>query len=176
MIELKMRRSKEGCISGQSRSVTIEEAVRILVICEIGFGGRVTHLSRTSVETSTHVIGCLDVTTFTGSEQDMALLVKASGISLQFRPPKQGVHLQIDPKVMQDISKITKRNPLITEQYNQIQSSIVLAKCILISMIGEYHSIKKLMEIKLEDLLTAMLMICKDGSNTKEVIDLATGD
>lgn len=54
----------------------VQDAFRQLAVSEFGFGGIVETLSETTIVVFTRVMGCVDRTTFSGSEGDMASLFR----------------------------------------------------------------------------------------------------
>jgi hypothetical protein len=64
---------------GDSYEQKMPEALRSLVVYEMGYGGMVTDLSFTRVVIDTHIMSCHDRTIFEGAEDEMAWLVKVAG-------------------------------------------------------------------------------------------------
>lgn len=62
------------------RDCTPGEALKSLVVYELGFGGAVVTIERDCVVVSTRVLNCTDLVTFSGPEDEMQLLVKAAVI------------------------------------------------------------------------------------------------
>ena len=54
---------------------TPEDALELMLRYELGYGGRVLDITERSVVTQTRVLSKIDTTTFTGSPEDMALLL-----------------------------------------------------------------------------------------------------
>ena len=66
---------KEILLSNPRRPV--EEAVKQLLLSELGFGGILTKSSDTMIEVETWVMNCLDRTVFEGPKDEMEILIAA---------------------------------------------------------------------------------------------------
>ncbi len=60
------------------RQVSVSRALTRLVKYELGFGGKVTSISKNQITVETQVLNCHDTTTFAGSEEEMKPLYEAA--------------------------------------------------------------------------------------------------
>ena len=61
-----------------SRDSGLFDAMVSLLKYELGFGGKIVEITKERVKIVTHVLSCVDTTTFSGSEEDMLPLVQAT--------------------------------------------------------------------------------------------------
>lgn len=114
MIKMISKRDNGGHISSIESERSVATALLILVNDEIGFSGRLTQVEPTAVTVTTHVFGAVDVTEFTGTEEEMKPLYQAAVIDTIMQDEKSKIHGQGPSKSeIGLLMKITKGNPLL---------------------------------------------------------------
>lgn len=66
-----------------AHDVGLVEAMEFLLKHELGFGGRIVEVSKVLIRTETHVLSCVDSTSFSGPESEMVKLLWAAGVYVQ---------------------------------------------------------------------------------------------
>jgi hypothetical protein len=77
------RNNGAGEILMSSRYADVDEAVVSLLKYEMGYGGKISHLSDTSLTVKTQVLACKDRTVYTGEKEEMAYLLAALKLWLE---------------------------------------------------------------------------------------------
>lgn len=69
-------------IASYSEDIPPLQLIRNFIRCELAFGGVVTDITPTSVEVKTRVLSSEDVTTYSGTEEEIAPFVEIAKLSL----------------------------------------------------------------------------------------------
>ena len=118
------------------RDQTVADSVVSLVKYELGFGGHPTEVTDTMVTTRTNVFGRYDVTTFTGTKEEMRPLVLACFFWATLNKDKKRMidfRMDLWEKVMGDQAGV----PLLICNFEPIVSGQAIAKQICLFLIGQ---------------------------------------
>lgn len=91
------------------------EALRYIVGSEFGFSGMLTELKETKVTVETMVMGCRDLSVFTGTKEAMALVYKASCIYAKIVSEALKKGSFFSTYEVQLIQKLTSGNPFLID-------------------------------------------------------------
>lgn len=108
MSNITMKCERDGC-STLGRTLTMEKAMEMLVVYELGYGGQIQEIQDDLVKVRTRVFGAIDNTTFIGSNKDMELLVKTALLSVEVGKVKT-----TDAEISKVVDK-TDGNPFLIE-------------------------------------------------------------
>lgn len=146
------------------------------LIYEIGYGGRVTVLTATKVVVVTNIMGCVDTTTYEGSEQDMALIVEAAGLSLLTHPMADGAPYAYREAAMDRVMSVTKGLPILIKMGADMVLGGLSVRALMVTMLGAYEQIPTLMAMPTKTLMSVLELVRIDGCNLEESIELALSE
>lgn len=155
-----------------ARDVTPQAALVSFVVYELGYGGHVTEITQTRIVVVTEIMGCMDYTTFTGSEEEMALLFKAGVLSLQIDPleiPGLKEH------VINDLMKKTKGIPLLINMGHGMIVGSTSIRCILAAMSGieDEERLKRFLSLTRADMLAVLCLQHEEQMSIDNALELA---
>lgn len=167
-------RGDEPPFSPDTYDTTISDALERFLLFEIGYGGRITGLSNTSVTVTTFVMSCKDTMILSGTEDEMRLLVEAACHSMMVDPIGDETPEEYKDKVMSLAVKVTNGNPLMLKLGGGLILGGFSLKAILISMIGvaSQEYVQELMKYQNKDLFVCMELVRIDGVPIEEALDL----
>lgn len=117
---------------GTIENAPLENALETLLKFELGFGGKVTAASKTSLEVTTPVLAKIDRTVFLGTEEEMDPLLQVIGT--YFGVQKQ-VGDQVTDTIGSHLVKITKGNPFLITNLFPIERGTSLTKMALVCLL-----------------------------------------
>lgn len=167
MINIIAKRTKAGEIcSPLNYELTVGQAMQLLLQYELGFGGFIRKFEPAFISVRTKVLGCIDDTEFSGSENDMKYLYSAVGYYYMLRNKFE------DNDIDRFISA-TKGNPLLITAFGrtpEILAGRQYHKIAAITAITEnIEIIKKCIKIKNDDLY-ALIDIAVNEKNIDKAI------
>jgi hypothetical protein len=83
MIARKIERNKDGTVHRDAFKESTMRALKVLIGCELKFGGNITDASETMLKVETKCFGCHDTSIFEGSVEEMRPLIDAARFYLQ---------------------------------------------------------------------------------------------
>ena len=163
------------------------KALQTIAYCDFSFGGRVTDVSSDgttiAVTTETRCLGATDVTTYSGSVEDMQLILRLSGYVMSVYASEEGVDLLIKNAVNAISSNEKLQRPLYLEMASGLLMGERLTRLALITTLTEAcygqddaalkHAIETSNGIKFDDLISAYGLSVEDGIDFLEAITLA---
>ena len=154
--------------------VSVKSALESLVVYEIGYGGQITDITKTKVAVRTLVMDCVDTAEFTGTEEEMKLLVEAAALSLGTSPMAASVPEAYRQAALDEVMKVTKGIPL----YMKLGGGMLLGgftlKSLLIIMIGPESEEQTVFLTKQsnDELFTMMTMVRLEGYTLADVFEI----
>lgn len=170
-IKIKSQRDNGGQCSAIIRDESVAEAFELLVVYELGYGGRVVDLTEERIVVETHIMGCIDLTTFSGPKEEMALLVKAAVVASQLDPIKmEGV----SDRLIEEILEITKGIPLLLKLGSGRFVGTARVKLAMAAManISNEQQAKAFASLAMKDQLAVVQMVY-EGMDLDETLALA---
>lgn len=166
MITFSDERTKpEGGVYPSSRVITMAKALDILINCELAFGGKIVVIEPTRVQTRTVVMGCVDISTFEGSVEEMQYLVKVASNTQFIRDLRNDPERGKDDGTYRDIRRLE----------SAIGSGTNTAKLGVIATLGvtcETQAGKLATTGLLKDLVAAVSLIAEGQATPEEALAL----
>lgn len=175
MITVFQERSKGGGDNYNSiHDWTLSKAMNVFISCELGFGGVLMEVTPTRVVVETKVMGCLDKTTFEGTEEAMALVYKTAHISNHVRHLSLSTeHINHLAKEMMDFSKGSPR--IIAMAAGMFLGAGVVKGTIIALLAGDDQEALPLLAPFNKDMLLTMLELhIENNVSCRELIELAS--
>jgi hypothetical protein len=154
---------------------SIQKALENLLIYELGYGGIVTDITPTSVTTVSHVMGCVDTTIFTGSEEEMQLLTIAASIAVN-RDLVEAVYGKNESGMADAISdyilRVTEGKPLLIEMGSGMLIGKINARLIMITMLQSFKNVNRLIGLNASTLFSILCLVLIDKEPIESVMEL----
>lgn len=151
----------------------LSKAAKILFENELGFGGNVTEITKTSITVITHFFGCVDTTIITSSREEMVPLIEGTYLFLKSSEDyKEETFKQGFEDMCGDQNGVT---PLLMEiGFEIIRGANRLKAAIMYTLgITDKETISLGLTFNLEDILIAVEMQ-KEGCGTfREILSWA---
>jgi hypothetical protein len=168
-------RGNEPPFSPIVSEVSIQKALDNLLIYELGYGGSVTEFTPTSVTTVTHVMGCVDVTIFTGNEEEMKLLTTAASIATN-RELSEAVcnknEIDVAAAISEYILKVEKGMPLLVGLGSSILVGRINTRMIMIAMLQNPKYTERLICLNASTLFSILCLVLIDKEPIESVMEL----
>lgn len=178
MITVENRRLNGGTEAHKPffNETTVKRALESLLVYELGYGGVIEEITPTKVVVKTRIMSCIDTTIFTGSEEDMAMLVEAASISLDADIVKMVTKDKADNGIADAIStyvlKKTNGNPLLISLGSGMMLGSISIRLIMVIILQSKQYAKKLMKLKVDDLFAIFSMVIFDKQNIDDCVQL----
>jgi hypothetical protein len=152
---------------------TIEKSLKVLLECEIAFGGTITRLDETVVCIETNVMGCVDKSQFSGSPEDMKLLVTAAIYAAEVR--HHFVHGEGRAEVVKEAMEFTEGNPRLLDLSAEMILGGKLINIVVVAVLadGEMDRVAELRNIPLGTLYAMLYLRASEGCSYEELMELA---
>jgi hypothetical protein len=150
---------------------TVPNALEMLVIHEIGFGGKITFAEKDRVVIKTQVLGCQDTSTFEGTPEEMEVLLEAAALADFFNPWRDKA---VTDTLVNRILDVTQGNPLMIKLGAGMIEGQSTARKVLFGLLGDEQLIKECMDLKLsnDDLLALVSLVRIDKVDPKTALSL----
>lgn len=113
MITIDLERQKDGEVYKSQKVCSPWDALSQLLECDIGWNSEITELTGTILSNKAKVLGCIDLTTYKGSEDDMKYLVKAASYAMLLQAK------QLEPEyreaLVNKVAKLSEGSPRIID-------------------------------------------------------------
>lgn len=156
MIKICLERHKGSDVFRSDQERTVHAAFDMLLECELGFGSEILELTPTTVVTKTRVLGDIDYTTFTGSEEDMRALVQAAAYGTLAR----SMHLSEEhrPDYVKKVMEFTEGNPGLISMSSDIILGNGVKRVVAVAVLadGKPELIETLSRLTYTELLTLL--------------------
>jgi hypothetical protein len=149
-----------------------DEALRSLVIYELGFGGQVVDLTRTDggdrVVVRTHVMAADDTVTFTGPSDEMNMVTSTAAYWLMFQEQRTPLVEALSDRIM----AVTKGEALLVGTVGVMMVGASFARLAVLAAYGveDLEVAKRLCGLSMEDMLAALAMSKKDNTSPAEIL------
>lgn len=156
-----------------SREKPLSKALSLLINCELAFGGLITELTDTKVSVQTQVFDCLDVSTFTGTVDEMKSLIKASVYAAAITPQMyEGQGLEWTAR---NAMEMTRGSPLLISLATGMFAGEGIANMVRVALIsdGMVERVPDLLKIKSTSLAAMLELQIEEGINYDELMELA---
>lgn len=150
-----------------------QDALSVLLNSELGFGGTVIEFTDERIVTKTRVMGCVDVSAFTGTVEEMKNLVLVTAIGATLRESLLSGD-NID-KLAARINQFAQGSPFLLEHGSGIMmgAGLVRAVCLAIICDKDLEAITRLKLLSKDDLFALLCLKLFEGSSKEELLDLA---
>lgn len=175
MIDTKSERINSGYLTDPIVARrTVKDALELLVVHEVGFGGCITVIEPRKVQVKTTVLNCLDTMTFEGAEDEMELLVEAAALAVETQPQK---HAKLWDSCIDQVMTITKGNPLMVKlgsgQIIGATNARFLCWAMLLREPDQLPFFEKLSKLSVQDLLALVMLVRYDDVPLEDAMTLA---
>lgn len=164
--------SRDGNLM-DDRKRSEQEALSVLLNSELGFGGTVIELTDECIVTQTRVMGCVDVSKFTGTVEEMKNLVMVTVIAATLRESL----LSDDNigKLSERINRFAQGSPFLLEHGSGILmgGGLVKAVCLAIICDKDLETVERFKRLSKDDLFALLCLKLFEGSSKEELLDLA---
>ena len=150
------------------------DALRSMVVFELGYGGIVSDLSPTSVVVKTRVLACKDTTIFEGSEEEMEFIVRVAAHHVALMSDEASRNtlvekavdfLEMLPEGIRGVPfYITMMAPLLTGGPSAGAALLVAAG------ITDPEVVKELLPVSLKELVAAVELYRETGTPLPEIV------
>lgn len=155
------------------KEMTPDQAIESFLIYEVGYGGVVTKLTATEVVIVTKVLACTDTTTFSGTEEEMALLHKFAELAVVLDPHQKDYNRPLFDAAINLIEKWSDGVPLLVAMGHGMTFGTVSVAMILGFMVPdeppEVH--KALVKANKKDALAAVLLALRGACTLREALE-----
>jgi hypothetical protein len=128
--------------------VTPQKALYSMLKWELGYGGKVKNISETEIVTETQIFACTDTTYFTGTKEEVSLLLKALSVYYQVTKFCQ------DPVITGVCKTLAGQTTLVVVNYGPILIGTAYAKTTMLATFCETEEdVKKFKDLELEALV-----------------------
>lgn len=175
MITVIQNRNKGGGdVYNSIHDWTLSKAMNVFISCELGFGGVLRSVSPTSIVVETNVMGCIDTTTFEGTEEAMKLMFKTAHIANHVRHLSLSTeHINHLAKEMVDFSAGSPQ--IIAMAAGMFLGAGVVKGTIIALLAGEDQEVLPLMAAFSKEMLLTMLELhIENNVPCRELIELAS--
>jgi hypothetical protein len=128
------------CMAPSVRTETVDKALRLFVMYEIGYGGYVVNFSDTRLEVVTNILSKVDKTLFEGSKEDMALLLEAAAVSVVTRPFSPFVTPEYNDAMVEVVMEFTQGRPNLIAMASGMLMGNFSIKAVLVTLLGADES------------------------------------
>lgn len=148
------------------------KALLQLMDCEFGWSATVETLTPTSVSVMTRVMGCKDTTILSGSEEDMALIVKATAYYSFFYD--QIFKPEFRKNFAKSVLEFTGGNPRVVALSAGVLVGEKFLKATLLALLCEddVQYITRLKNITQKDLMSMLELKVIDKMEMHEILEL----
>ncbi len=172
MIKETCQRHKDGTVYHMyDIDINPEAAFTRLVRGELMFGTQLTKITETTVECRTLILGSIDITIWTGSQEEMSSLLEAAFLYTYLSSNKP----EMDSFANRSIDKVmmvTNGKPLLVKLASGMIMGGDRTKVMLLAMLGE-HDFEKTKSIKPNDLLAIVCLNRFQNIAVNDAIELA---
>lgn len=149
---------------------SVGRALTEFIVFELGYGGEIIDISETSVSVLTKVLGCYDTTTFSGTKEEMKLLIEAGCIALKLYAEKR---TELIDGHADKIIKLTEGKPLLVNLSSGIILGNSIGSVVALAMLSEEYNkdIEKLTQLSLKDLTAAVELVRIDKIPLEDIIN-----
>lgn len=156
-----------------TRELMPDQAIESFLIYEVGYGGVVTKLTATEVVIVTKVMTCTDTTTFSGTEEEMALFCKFAELAVVLDPHQKDYNRPLFDAAINLIEKWSNGSPLLVVMGRGMAFGTVSVTMILGFMVPdeppEVH--KALVKANKKDALAAVLLALRGVCTLREALE-----
>jgi hypothetical protein len=123
-------------------------------------------------------MGCKDTTTFTGTEEEMQLLVEAAALSVSSHPLSGDAPDSYKNAAIDQIMAVTKGNPLLIKMSSDLLLGKFTIRSLLIIMLAQQEAsdptiISSLAKLTVENLFEMMIWVRVEGETLSSVLEIA---
>lgn len=158
-----------------TRDQTINQALESLIIYELGYGGYQSVIEPTRIVVITRIMNCVDQTTFTGTAEEMSLLVEACVLHAQTNV-LNGVNVpeSLKDHAIDQVMVFTKGVPLLIKLGSGMITGRLNIKLILtlMTLCEDETLIKHFMQLDRDTQLAIVCLIRLDGATMEEALSL----
>jgi hypothetical protein len=150
-----------------------EEAFIALTKYELAYGALVTDLSDTHVSLETYVMSCKDITTFTGSKEDMEPLVR---VASAYALVRQTAATQLHSRAFALLESLTKKshgndNPGVSPLVTKLAGGMVIGgQAVRYAVAVAYDLVELIPHTTTNNMLDAAMLVV-DGFPREEVVE-----
>lgn len=170
MIQIDMTRHNGELFVYPPRFESVQRALRSLVEFELGFGGRVVDATPTRIEVHTSVLACRDTAVFSGTAEDMRLLVEVVAYMTVIENERADL---VSRRTVDQLMATTHGNPfqmmcltpLVFGNVRPLRLAVMLAYGI-----SDEETLRAGNQTKLGDLLSALELTHECGCTLNEAL------
>jgi hypothetical protein len=172
MIKVSQERDNGGPCPTITRDHSVADAFERLSVFEVGFGGHIVELTEDRVVVHTRVLMCFDVTTFTGTPEEMRPLVHFAAAALTLLEHKRDAFVNGVVKDLKTLSCGGK--PFIVATFGATLFGGRLAKGALMLMmeVSDKETVDRMSQLDLKDMSALTLMVVETKTPIAEAIDI----